>query len=78
MRLKVAANTAAVLLKIPALVTFLEVAEALRISKPTVVRLVRRGELQVYRPNDLDRGAVLIVGGSVVDHVKSHTFGRRA
>jgi len=78
MRELVARNSSAILLKIPALLTLGETAEALRVSKPTIVRMVRRGELQVYRPNDLDRGIVLVIGDSVAEHVARHTFGGRA
>ena len=59
---------------LPALLTVAEVAAALRVSKPTVTRLVRRGELATYRPNGLG-GVLLVIGDSVAAHVARNTYG---
>ena len=61
-------------ISIPAMMTMAEAAEALRVSKPTVVRLVRRGELRTYRPTGAN-GVVLVHGDSVADHVTRNSFG---
>ena len=63
-----------VVISLPALLTVAEVAAALRISKPTVVRLVRRGELATYRPNG-HGGVILVIGDSVAGHVARCTYG---
>lgn len=60
---------------IPAFLTLGEVAEALRVSKPTVVRLVRRGELRSYRPNGFG-GVVLVVADSLAEHIEHNSYGR--
>ena len=70
MRVQVAAATVA----LPKLVTLAEAALALRVSRPTVVRLVRRGELRAYRPTGAG-GVVLVHADSVADHVARHSFG---
>ena len=60
---------------LPTFVTLAEVAEALHVSKPTAVRLVRRGELRSYRPNGFG-GVVLVFADSLADHVERNSYGR--
>lgn len=59
---------------IPAMLTLAEAAAALHVSKPTVARLVRRGELLTYRPTGAG-GVVLVHAHSVADHVARHSYG---
>ncbi len=62
-------------ISLPTFVTLAEVAESLHVSKPTAVRLVRRGELRSYRPNGF-RGVVLVFADSLADHVERNSYGR--
>ncbi len=65
----------ALLVKIPYFATEAEIAAALRLSKPTVVRMVRRGAFRQYRPNDPRPGVVLVYADSVLEHIEKHSYG---
>lgn len=59
---------------LPKLVTMAEAALALRISRPTLMRLVRRGDLKAYRPTGAG-GVILVHADSVADHIARHSYG---
>ena len=72
MRQTVADATSA--FSLPLLLTMAEAAVAMRLSKPTVIKMVKRGALRTYRPTG--RGGVILVhADSVSDHIARHSYG---
>lgn len=70
MRAQVVGSTIAV----PTLMTMAEAALALRISRPKLMRLVRRGDVKAYRPTGAG-GVILVHADSVADHIARHSYG---
>lgn len=70
MRAQIADATVA----LPKLVTMSEAALALRVSRPTLDRLVRRGDLRAYRPTSAG-GVILVHADSVADHIARNSYG---
>lgn len=61
-------------LQIPALITIGEMAEIAKVSKPTAVRILNRGDVRAYRPNG-PGGVVLVHAESLARHIRAKSAG---